>query len=71
MMFLKVDKTLDLSSTLTIVLTTLSAQTLRTCHKHKNTLALGQMLLQMQAWKLNFEAMGSQTNILQHGMEWK
>jgi len=49
MMLPGVDKTLDLSSALVIFLTALLVDVLWTCHRHKNTLAPGQMLSQMQA----------------------
>jgi len=49
MMLLRVDKILNLSSTVAIFLIALLTDALWTCHRHKNTLVLGQMLLQMQA----------------------
>jgi hypothetical protein len=56
MMLPRVDKTLDLSSTLAIYLIIFLAHiVLRTCHKHKNILASSQMLLQMQAQEVNFD----------------
>jgi hypothetical protein len=53
MMLLGVDKTFDCSSMLAILLTTILAHALRTCHMHKNTLGLGQMLLQKELGKLS------------------
>jgi len=53
MMLLRIDKIVELSSTLAIFLTTFLAHALQTCHKHKNILAPSQMLLQMQTQKLD------------------
>jgi hypothetical protein len=49
MMLPRANKTLDLFFAITIFLTAFSTKALQTCHMHKNTLALSQMLLQMQA----------------------
>jgi len=58
MMLLRIDKTLNPSFALAIFLTAFLAHVLQTCHKHKNTIAPSQMLLQMQAQKLDTNVWG-------------